>query len=217
MCGRFVYKNTSKEIKFLFPDFIDRRNIIRIKKYNIVPSTSITVIRSREVVNLTWGFTFPGVKKPVINARQETVFEKPLFKDSIIERRCLIPADGWIEWKAEKKKKPYYIYQDKTLFFAGIYKNGLTCILTTEADKSIEHIHHRMPMVMPYERVSEWLGAKDKKTIEHLLNNSNKTNFKYHPINPAINSPKVESKDFLEPYEETGLFGLMQDLYLFTE
>ena len=150
---------------------------------HIVPASPIAIIRNaphrcnlREYALVRWGLV-PGwarqVKpgRPLINARAETVNEKPSFKGAMKYRRCLIPADGFYEWTGKPgSKQPWFIHRpDNTLFaFAGLWEHWLgadgseletAVIITTTANPAIARIHHRMPAVIRRDRFSAWLDT----------------------------------------------------------
>jgi len=128
---------------------------------------------------MKWGFvSYDG--KPIINARSETALEKPMFRESMIERRCLIPASGYYEWKKDgSRKTKHRIYlPDGPIYFAGCYRQekdspvSRYVILTRQAVQCIEFIHERMPVVIPKAHVEAWLheGLPDMEfALEDLL------------------------------------------------
>lgn len=160
---------------------------------HIAPAQPIAIVRGegddRHFCLVRWGFVPSWAKemkpgKPLINARAETVFEKPSFRHSIRRRRCLIPADGFYEWKGDVpgKKTPYHITRpDDGLFaFGGIWEHWTSpdgselqsaAILTTRANAQLETIHHRMPVVVQPEDYGRWLdhSRPDGKHIADLM------------------------------------------------
>ena len=105
---------------------------------------------------LTWGFQHPTLKKRVINARAETVATNPLFRSSFQQRRCLIPATGFLEWGADKTK--YLIHADRSLFaLAGIYRENEFTMLTCGPSAWMSRIHDRMPVILPKQHYDRWL------------------------------------------------------------
>lgn len=107
----------------------------------------------------TWGYKLP--KTLVINARAESAMEKPLFRDSVRSRRCVIPSTGFFEWNREKRKYFFKLPGEDTLYMAGLYmlQNGQPhyCILTTEANDSMREVHHRMPLILRKDQIVPWL------------------------------------------------------------
>ncbi|MCF7816729.1 MAG: SOS response-associated peptidase [Kiritimatiellales bacterium] len=120
-------------------------------RYNIAPTQTVAMIRQaapNRVEAYIWGFANPKSTAPVINARTETLNERPMFKDLITRNRCLVPADGFYEWKG---KEPYYFQlPDKSLFaFAGLWRDDRCVVITRAADANMRGIHHRMPVIVP--------------------------------------------------------------------
>lgn len=112
---------------------------------------------------MRWGYKFPSGL--VINARAETAMEKPLFRDSVIYRRCVIPSTGFFEWDVTKRKYLFTLPGEKLLYMAGLYNKrdgeNCYCILTTAANESMRPIHDRMPLVLTTDQYQEWLEDND--------------------------------------------------------
>ena len=152
-------------------------NLPDMKTGEIYPSESVPVlvVRDGEVVPeiITWGA--PGFSKGsrIINARSETACEKKMFCDSILHRRCIIPANGFFEWNRLGDKKKYYFKDDSedTIYMAGIYDRyeDTDCfiILTTNANDSMKDIHDRMPLILEREQIMDWL-LDDRSTKAFL-------------------------------------------------
>jgi putative SOS response-associated peptidase YedK len=179
MCGRFVFTDPSR-IKSLLPETsIDEQVIIDFRpSYNIAPSQPVLTILNDQARTLTltrWGL-IPSWSKDkttgynLINARWETLFEKPMFRALAQKQRCLIFADGFYEWKqAGKRKQPYFIHRidQQPMAFAGLWdtwKNqGTTVIsstiITTTASRLLAPIHDRMPVIIPREGYAAWLDS----------------------------------------------------------
>lgn len=118
-----------------------------------------------------WGFPKFDQKGVIINARSETVFEKRTFRNSLINRRCIIPSTGFYEWDSEKKKFLFHIEGTNALYMAGLYNNYggemRYVILTTEANESMKEIHTRMPLVIPKNEIDTWI--RDNNATSDLL------------------------------------------------
>jgi putative SOS response-associated peptidase YedK len=179
MCGRFTVTSSPEAIRALFryreqPNFPPR--------YNIAPTQPIAVVRltegKREFVLMRWGLLPSWVKDPkafslLINARGESVCDKPAFRTAMKRRRCLIPADGFYEWKATGgRKQPYYVRakSGKPFAFAGLWEtwtgpNGeeldTVAIVTTAANRALGAIHERMPVIIPEEAFNLWLNCAE--------------------------------------------------------
>ena len=138
----------------------------------IRPSDTAPVLANNRALRPTpfamkWGYTLPGRKGPLINARSETAMEKPLFRDGMLQRRCLIPATDYFEWeKTPEGKRKYTLRpQGKRLFWmAGLYRMEANIpvftILTKAPAENIAFIHDRMPVILPEEGKSDWLDMR---------------------------------------------------------
>ena len=170
MCGRYYIEIDDRELKDIC-DAVSRRQDetneqLEIKlSGEIFPTDIVPVITGTGVYRpMKWGFTSYG-GKPIINARSETAYVKPMFRDSMKIRRCLIPASGYYEWQKEGKRKIKHRFYtpDKPLYLAGCFKQeeGLPVqsfvILTREAAGGIEAIHNRMPLIIPCSGLELWL------------------------------------------------------------
>ena len=127
---------------------------------------------------------------PLINARKETLMEKVTFKSLIQTSRCIIPADGYYEWKREDKTKtPYYFTKgdDELLYFAGIYQSDQFCIITREATEKISAIHHREPVIINRSQINNYLNIK--KDAMEILNSIKPPNLMFHEISKDVNNP----------------------------
>ncbi|PPR25307.1 MAG: putative SOS response-associated peptidase YedK [Alphaproteobacteria bacterium MarineAlpha10_Bin3] len=180
MCGRYSLTTPLESVERLFA-FDARPNLAA--RYNIAPTQPVPVLRNgvsgrRELVLVRWGLVPSWAKavsagRPLINARAETVAEKPAFRNAFKRRRCLIPADGFYEWHAvpDGSKQPYRIAMaDNALFaFAGIWEHWQTtegseletcAIVTTDANNQIRDIHHRMPVILAPGDFDAWLSGE---------------------------------------------------------
>jgi putative SOS response-associated peptidase YedK len=170
MCGRYALHSNPEVVALLFglsevPAYQPR--------YNIAPTAQVLVVRDGGAAMVKWGLVPRWAKDPSMgarmnNARAETVAEKPSFRDAYRERRCLIPANGFYEWKLEDgKKQPYYITPSGgALFaFAGLWEqwNDLqTCaVITTGANDKMAEVHERMPVIVSPGEYSSWLATGD--------------------------------------------------------
>lgn len=129
------------------------------RRYNIAPTQPVGIVRKDRpdrIVQAVWGFRNPRDGSPVINARSETLPERSMFKHLLATNRCLVPADGFYEWKG---KQPYYFQLgDEHLFaFAGLWHDDRCVIITREADANMKGIHNRMPVILPWSESHRWL------------------------------------------------------------
>ena len=153
MCGRyFIDDETSKEIKKILQQIDKKSASSEFGCRDIRPSDRAPVLTARkgavDAEMIEWGF--PGFQKKglIINARSETVLEKPMFRDSVLNRRCILPASGYYEWSRDRTKYAFRPKNAGTLYMAGIYKlfdQGMRfVILTTAPNPSVQDIHDRM-------------------------------------------------------------------------
>jgi putative SOS response-associated peptidase YedK len=217
MCGRFVFTDPSK-IKRLLPDAdTDQLRIELAPNYNISPSQNIPAVLndgSNKVRLIRWGLV-PSWAKDIsigyrmINARAETLTEKPAFKRLIKERRCLIFAEGFYEWEKQgKSRRPYFIHmKDSTAFaFAGLWdiweKEGSALvsgtIITTMANSLVSSIHERMPVILPPDYYGLWLG-NDVGNVTNFLRPYPTEEMEAYPVSSAIGSPAGNSPEFIDP------------------
>ena len=190
MCGRYTRTNAPSRYA---DKFRAACNFYSKASYNVAPSQDIlaawtTLEGKRELTLLHWGLIPSWAKEPktgysMINARAETVATKPAFRHAFKRQRCLIAADGFYEWKpTEHGKQPYYIFlKDHEPFaFAGLWEHwegdghepiDSCTIIVTEANKAIEKIHDRMPVILPPTAYDEWLDPEvtDKDRLQALL------------------------------------------------
>ena len=211
MCGR--YRLTAKE-RWLSSYFnLDPADVHWAARWNVAPTDEVAVIRQdlkqpRRVFSLMrWGLIpywakDASVAPKAINAMSETAAEKPLFREAFRKRRCLIPADGFYEWKqvGPKLKQPYNIgLADDGLFaFAGLWERWKnqsneaieTCtILTTDANAMIQDIHDRMPVILRPDDYDLWLdpGLTDPKQVAELLKPFDARLMRKYPVSTTVN------------------------------
>lgn len=168
MCGRYTLysEKEDREIRQIVAAINQHFNV-QIKTGDILPSDLAPVISgNRSDINqnslelMNWGYKNPFKKGLIINARSETILEKPLFHDDFKQRRCLIPATGFYEWDTEKRQ---YVFQtDQLLYLAGIYHRFMGSnkfvILTKPPNEIVKAVHNRMPVLIPPTRKEEWLN-----------------------------------------------------------
>ena len=220
MCGRFALPANYEKIENLIPN-----KKVKIKseiksRYNIAPTQMISVISSEnpdEVSEFKWGL-IPSWSKDdslaskMINARSETIFEKPSFKNLVMRRRCLIPAGGYYEWKSLGKasKIPFYITpnEDELLTFAGLWDTWkfndriihTTTIITCEPSNDISFIHNRMPVIIKKQNRNQWLELNIKKEdLTSWFIPTEDNYFKYYEVEKHVNNPSFDAELCLQP------------------
>jgi putative SOS response-associated peptidase YedK len=226
MCGRFVQNSPFETLKKNFNIPTSDSDII--PNYNVAPTQKILSIvkhdNENKLVKLHWGLVPFWVKdisigSRMINARAETVAEKPSFRNAFRKRRCLIPADGFYEWKGEKgNKKPYYVSipSGEPFAFAGLWETWTdkesdeesvykSCtIITTEASKSIRGIHHRMPVILDPEVYEKWLNVdiQDLEELQIIINDGIIHEMSFYPVSKLVNSVKNNDPNCIKPVDE---------------
>lgn len=181
MCGRFLLESDIDDIIASYEYIEKLNNNGKYARGEIFPSDQVPVItQNNELKILKWGFHFKNSSKTVINARSESIFEKPFFKKSLEKHRCIIPANSFYEWKSENTIKTKYkigIKQSGLFSFAGIYgtfinKDNNTyeafVIITTSANSEMSLVHSRMPVI--FDREAEKIWLQNNADIHELLN-----------------------------------------------
>jgi putative SOS response-associated peptidase YedK len=211
MCGRFTLRTSARDLVEIFQLL---RTLDVPPRYNIAPTQNVLVIRQvnkfREPSLLRWGLVpswskDPKSGPPLINARAETLIEKPTFRSAFSKRRCLIPADGFYEWKKGegKTKQPFYIrlVKDEPFAFAGLWEwwKGSdssaveSCtIVTTEANSRLRELYDRMPVILHEEDYDRWLdpGLTDAALLQPLLVPFPYEQMTLYPVSPFVNSSR---------------------------
>lgn len=182
MCGRFALYSSFQAIKD-YADLLSTIDNFEVN-YNIAPGTKIPVIFQNKLSTLRWGLIPFWAKDEklgykLINSRAETIDTKASFKHAFKNRRCLILANGFYEWR-KKDKQPYYFFLPKRdiFCFAGIWENwkspsgkmiGTCSIVTTKPNKIVKPIHSRMPVILNKENENTWLKNNDSDVLKQLL------------------------------------------------
>ncbi len=223
MCGRYTLKTPASEFAALFEGIFDGLAVPEFRpRYNIAPTQKAPIVRLNEHRHLEWQplrwglvpFWAKDVKSGarMINARSETVAEKPAFRAAFRKRRCLVPADGFFEWqKAGKTKIPYYITMaDESPFaMAGLWerwdKEGepveTFTILTTDANDRVRPLHDRMPVILDREAFETWLDPEysDFERLKYLLKPLPDHRIQTRRVSTWVNNPKHDDPKCIEP------------------
>jgi putative SOS response-associated peptidase YedK len=216
MCGRFAFYSPAEAVAALF----DVRGAPELEaRYNVAPTQLVAAGREtasgeREFAMLRWGLVPSWAKDPsignrMINARIETAAEKPSFRAAFRQRRCLIFADGFYEWRKEGNgKTPYFISlaSGEPFAIAGLWEAWTdrasgeslqtATILTTEADAFLSVLHDRMPVVLTPDGASRWLG-RDPDFPDDLR--AGRMGFRAWPVSRQVNKPANEGATLIEP------------------
>lgn len=216
MCGRIANTLPSDAMAQLFAAS-PANNLPNVPNFNICPTTGIHVVMSeedsRKLVKMRWGFIPHWYKKPnggplLINARAETIAEKPAFRSACRERRCLIPISGFYEWTRleDGTRLPWYIHSEEPLALASIWQDWenqdeshRTCaVVTTGANAPMSEIHHRMPVIVPKDQWGLWLGEEGKGAAR-LMHAAPDDLLSFHRVDPKVNSNRAEGPELIEP------------------
>lgn len=220
MCGRFIITSPGK---VLAAHFELNQDPEIIPHYNIAPTQEVAAIRlnlhsnNRWLTNLKWGLVpfwskDASIGAKLINARCETLSERPACKAAFKSRRCLIPANGFYEWRKDQGNKQPYLIQltDGNLFaFAGLWEQWKgqkgavleSCtIITTEANDLLKPIHDRMPVILKSKDYSLWLDPKTNQEIfQPLLIPYPSKEMKCYAVTPKVNKASYDRADSIEP------------------
>ena len=196
--------------------------------WNIKPTNDVYIIKNQAIEIASWGMIAHWSKSDdeaaksqssAINARSESVHEKPTFKSAFRSNRCLLPATGYYEWASElgkyKTKQPIYISRDdnKLLAFTGIFQSWTSpsgrviqsvSIITRQAVGQLALVHSRMPVFLPRDRWADWMNPKinDVAKIRSLMDIPNPdANLGFHPVSSAVNSITGSGPELIEPIE----------------
>ena len=215
MCGRYTLFKLADLLK-LIPWLQAPAEILeREARYNVAPSQTMPIITAKDVHLAQWGFvpswTTGKPKMRPINAKSETVATSGMFRRAFQSRRCLVPADGFYEWKGAKPpKQPYYVrmHGGGPFAFAGLWERwhpesgepiDTYTIITTEANELMASIHNRMPVIVPSDRYRDWLEGE---APAGLLKPYRADEMEATPVSRAVNSPKNDSEACIEPLAE---------------
>lgn len=225
MCGRFTLRTPLHQLgqQFLFaPPDADVP-----PRYNIAPTQQVAALRvtesdpARQLVWLQWGFLPPwsgrrATAKPLINARGETVADKPSFRQAFARRRCLVLADGYYEWQqtGSSGKQPYFIHlrDDRPFALAGLWESSRgetgaaveTCtIITTAANALTAPLHPRMPVILADADHARWLDPSyaDRAALLALLRPLDGAAMELYPVSTRVNSPREDSPACILPHQ----------------
>jgi putative SOS response-associated peptidase YedK len=227
MCGRFTLTTSAQQVAEHFglaemPELSPR--------YNIAPTQPVAIVRGTGVGRdpvlevRRWGLIpswakDPGIGSRMINARIETAAEKPAFRAAFRRRRCLVPADGFYEWKPHpKRRRPHHVrLGDGELFgLAGLFEAWKSpggeiiescTLLTTAANAALRSLHDRMPVLIDPEHYPDWLDPElqDPAAIRSLTRPSLSDRLHFHPVGFQVNDPRNDDPICIEPTEPVEL------------
>lgn len=214
MCGR---TSLYAALGLLEDRFDARADFAYEPRYNIAPSQDLAVIRNTTPETITqqnWGLLPSWADDPEdaprpINARAETVAEKPMFRSAFEDRRCLVLADGFYEWQGERgSKQPYRVVREdlEPFAFAGLWErwegNGdnddvleTVTIITTEANEVVEPVHDRMPVMLDRGDEEIWLNGGDAETLQDVLDPYPAAELRAYPVSKRVNDPSFDDPE----------------------
>src|SRR5215212_1970678 len=221
MCGRYAITTAPEAIRQLF-GYLEQPNFP--PRYNVAPTQPVPIVRmvegNRQLALVRWGLIPVWVKDPrafslVINARGESVLDKPAFRNAMKYRRCLFAADGFYEWKREGEHKgPHFVRlkSGQPLAFAGLWESWMgpngeemetAAIVTTTASRSIAHIHDRMPVIVPPDAFDFWLDPKvDAEMATAVIQPAKDELIDAYEVSSAVNRRANDAPMLLEPLRE---------------
>lgn len=234
MCGRYVSATPPDQVAAYFgaePPAEGAASGPWEANFNVAPTTGVLVVRDdgavRHLETMRWGLVpfwakDPSIGSRMINARAETVAEKPAFRSALRKKRCIVPADGFYEWKkaagggAKAPKQPMYIHRvdGEPLAFAGLWevwrdpsdpdRELHTCtVLTTSANATMRPVHDRMPVILPPSAWDAWLDPAPAETdalLRHLVPAPDSL-LTLHPVSTAVNNVRNRGPHLLDPVD----------------
>ena len=227
MCGRFVSSSPPDEVARYFD--ADPPEAALEPSWNVAPTNDVYVVmedgEARRLAPHHWGLVPIWAKSPsagnkMINARSETLADKNAFKHAFRKRRCIVPVDGFYEWKAvpgQRPKQPFFIHRrdEETLAFAGLWEEWKgperdgsqrlrsTTIITTTANETMRPVHDRMPVILPTRDWDRWLDPDhhDTDSLESLLVPAPTNLLVMHPVDTAVGNVRNKGPELIKPIE----------------
>lgn len=219
MCGRYTLYSHEDDLASLF----EVKPLPLTERYNIAPTQEVPVVTerpggSREISFMRWGLIPHWVKDPadfkvnLFNARSESAAEKPSFRDAMKTSRCIIPADGFYEWRTEgSAKQPYYIrrHDGKPMAFAGLYSAWtkgsqplMSCtILTTDSQGPLTELHHRVPVILEQDEWDRWMDPTqvEPREVEDMLNAPSEGLLDWYAVGKQVGNARLDVPQLIEP------------------
>jgi putative SOS response-associated peptidase YedK len=230
MCGRYVQTKRARDRARIL-QLVREEEVRRAESWNVAPTSLALAVRAlaegRVAEWLTWGLQSDRPDRPAtdeasplrpINARIESVAEKPFFRDAWKTRRCVIPADGWYEWKAEAdlplshkrrraaartgiRKQPYYFHRrdGEPLFLAALWTADTYSLITTSADGGLTQIHDRRPLTLRDDQAATWLANEPASPEEVLAATIPPGAIDFHPVSSQVSNARQDGPDLIAP------------------
>lgn len=234
MCGRFSLRVELAEL-LAYYDIMDTA-FDYVPRYNIAPGQHIPAIIAgpdgRRLGGLKWGLVpewsrDARIGNKMINARAETIAEKPAFRKPFRTKRCIVPADGFYEWRKADKQPHRIVHRDESLLsMAALYdvwvsptgeKLATVTIVTTEPNPLMAALHDRMPVILPRDRVDTWLDrdVREPEELLPLLEPYPADDMRAYPVDPLVGNVKNDVPACLDPYEPPAADDQPEQLQLF--
>ncbi len=227
MCGRYTLSQPGDILKDL--GVPAKEQVELAPNYNVAPTQEVPIVRAdanggRHLAIVRWGLIPFWAKdekigNQMINARSESVADKPAFKNAFKKRRCVLLADGFFEWKKQgSAKQPFHIFLEghQPFVFAGLWERWTkgpepieSCtIITTDANEKVAEVHDRMPVILPAEARDIWLdeSVQDPELLTSLLRPYPAAAMAFAPVSRMVNSPRNNSPEILRPMADLSLF-----------
>jgi putative SOS response-associated peptidase YedK len=212
MCGRIAQTDSPEELAELLSVQMGVDDLADVTpSYNVAPSSEIIALRLSAYgdemwTTLQWGMlpVWSRLKRPVINARMETVGRKPMFRESFSRRRCVIPATAYYEWLSSPAGNQPYCFRlenDISLLLAGLYLDGQCVILTRPAQEDTAFIHNRMPVVLDAKMIREYLSTLE--SAFNLIELDTDIKLQTYPVDRKVGNPRYNSPACLNPVTQT--------------
>jgi putative SOS response-associated peptidase YedK len=224
MCGRFTLKTSEKELQDELGLALDVSTTELVPRYNVAPTQPVAVVvngSSRKLELFRWGLipwwaNDPKIGNKMINARAEGLLDKPSFRVPLAKRRCIVLADGFYEWRTEgRMKTPFYIQlsSGRPFAMAGLWETWVdangnlvpSCtIITTRPNAFMARHHDRMPVILPRERIEQWLAPEEcaPESLLPLLAPWAGEDLRSHPVSGLVNKPDNEMPECIVPVPE---------------
>ena len=211
MCGRYAQTGKARRKALTLAEEMQRelrwQAEVRGETWNLAPSTPSLAVRSTDAGLtadwLNWGFTGGAVAQlKTINARIESVDIKPMFREAWATRRCLVPVDGWYEWRMEdSRKQPYYFRRrdGDALWFAGLWTAATFCLFTAAADGELATIHHRRPLTVQDAHAPGWLTDAVPAPETAILHAVPPDAIEFYPVSQRVGNPRSDGPDLVAP------------------
>jgi len=239
MCGRFVQAGSLQQLSTLLNVAVDDLSATPEARYNIAPAARVAALCDRNdhltVAQFEWGLIpswskDPSIGQRLVNARAETVWEKPSFRASIRSSRVVVPADGFFEWSSARRdgprgrngnpvREPHYFTRgdEQPVLIGGIsslWRNPADaedirhtlCLLTTAANPTMQPIHHRMPVIIEASGVEQWLLTSEhdaREALDHVLTPASEDVLVEHVVSTEVNNSRNEGEHLIAPTDES--------------